>query len=55
MYCIYCIQDTSYHKKYRMEHNFVMFCFVVGGDHFAENIFECVILTEKVEFQLEFY
>ena len=32
-----------------------MFCFVVGGDHLAENIFECIILTEKVKFELKFY
>ena len=36
----YCIQDTSYCKEYHMEHSFVMSCFVVGGDHFAESIFE---------------
>ena len=31
-----------------------MFCFIFLGDHFAEDIFECIALTEKVEFQLEF-
>ena len=45
----YCIQDTSYHKEY-IERSFGMSCFVGGGDHFAENIFEDVILTENVEF-----
>ena len=32
-----------------------MFCFVVAGDYLAENIFECIILTERVKFQLELY
>ena len=31
-----------------------MFCFIFRGDHFAEEIFECIVLIEKVEFQLEF-
>ena len=28
-----------------------MFCFIFLADHFAEDIFECIVLTEKVEFQ----
>ena len=37
-----------------MEHSFGMFCFIFLGEHFAEDIFECIVLTEKVEFPLEF-
>ena len=37
-----------------MEHRFVVFCFIFLGNHFAEDIVEYIVLSEKVELQLEF-
>ena len=31
-----------------------MFCFIFLGNHFTEDIVEYIVLTEKVELQLEF-